>query len=140
MSVYRAIYSSRPFGFDSNTLSSILIHAKHANPKVGITGALICREDVYLQLLEGPEDAVKTAIERIRRDDRHVEFQLHVEHVVPARLFGKWAMLHDPAVTWIWSRSEVADDAVERTTPDEVTGFFLSLRDKMDAPGSEMND
>ncbi len=134
MSVYRAIYTSRPFGFDTNTLNSILVHAQRANPSRGITGALICREDVYLQLLEGPEDEVKKAMERIRRDDRHLEFQVHVEKAVPERMFGKWAMLHDPAVTWIWSRAEVRDDAIERTTEAEVEGFFEKLRDKTDAP------
>jgi hypothetical protein len=140
MSVYRVIYTSRPFGFDSNTLNSILVHAQHANASAGITGALICREDVYLQLLEGPRDEVTKAMERIRRDDRHVEFKVHVEQAAPERMFGKWAMLHDPAVTWIWSRAEVADDAVERTTSEEVTNFFLRLRDKADAPGAGMND
>lgn len=134
MSVYRAIYTSRPFGFDANTLNNILVHAKQTNPGKGITGALICREDVYLQLLEGPEDNVRSAMERIRRDDRHLEFKVHVEKTVPERMFGKWAMLHDPAVTWIWSRDEVRDDAIERTTAAEVEGFFEMLREKADAP------
>lgn len=134
MSVYRAIYTSRPFGFDTNTLNSVLVHAQRVNPSRGITGALICREDVYLQLLEGPEDEVRQALQRIRRDDRHVEFQVHVEKTVRERMFGKWAMLHDPAVTWIWSQAEVRDDAIERTTEAEVEGFFEKLRDKADAP------
>jgi len=134
MSVYRAIYTSRPFGFDSSTLASILIHAQRANPGAGITGALICREDVYLQLLEGPEEEVKKALERISRDDRHLEFKVHSEKTVPERMFGKWAMLHDPAVTWIWSQAEVHNDAIERTTEAEVEGFFQQLRDKNDAP------
>lgn len=73
-------------------------------------------------------------MERIRRDDRHLEFQVHVEKTVPERMFGKWAMLHDPAVTWIWSRAEVRDDVIERTTEAEVEGFFEKLRDKTDAP------
>lgn len=134
MSVYRAIYTSRPFGFDIGTLSSILVHAQRVNPNVGITGALICREDVYLQLLEGPEDEVKKTMERIRGDDRHVEFQVHSEKTVPERMFGKWAMLHDPAATWIWSRAEVRADAIERTTEAEVEGFFEKLRDQKVAP------
>lgn len=134
MSVFRAIYSSRPFGFDSGTLNSILVHAQRANPSVGITGALICREDVYLQLLEGPEEEVRKTMERIRRDDRHLEFSVHSEKTVPDRMFGKWAMLHDPAVSWIWSRAEVRDDAIERATEAEVEGFFEKLRDKADAP------
>jgi len=136
MSVYRTIYTSRPFGFDSGTLNSILVHAQRANPSVGITGALICREDVYLQLLEGPEDEVRKAMERIRRDDRHLEFTVHVEKTVPERMFGKWAMLHDPAATWIWSRDAVRDDAIERTTAAEVEGFFQKLSDRNTPPAT----
>lgn len=130
MSIYRAIYTSRPFGFDSGTLNSILVHARQANARVGLTGALICREDVYLQLLEGPEDEVKKAMERIKRDDRHLEVTVHMAQPVSGRMFASWAMLHDPAASWIWSRADVRDDAIERTTAAEVEGFFRQLRDK----------
>lgn len=134
MSVYRAIYSSRPFGFDDGTLYGILSHARQANPRVGITGALICREDVYLQLLEGPEDAVSKALDRIKRDDRHVEVKVHSEKTMSGRMFGKWAMLDDPAATWIWSRAEVTNDSIARTTTAEVEGFFQQLSDMNTAP------
>lgn len=127
MSVFRAIYSSRPFGFDSGTLNHILVHARRANPRVGITGALICRADVYLQLLEGPKDEVLKLAERIKRDDRHLEVMFHVQKPVSERLFGSWAMLHDPAATWIWSRAQVQDDAIQRTSAAEVEGFFHRL-------------
>lgn len=129
MSLFRAIYTSRPFGFDTAILSSILLDARRSNVRDGITGALICRGDIYLQWLEGPEEQVRKALERIQRDDRHLEVTLHVSESVSERIFGEWAMLDDPAASWIWSRAEVADGAVERTTPEEVTAFFLLLRD-----------
>lgn len=129
MSLYRAIYSSRPFGFDAGILNGVLSDARRANLRDGITGALICRADIYLQWLEGPEDKVEAALARIRRDDRHLEVTLHVGEQVEERMFGDWAMLHDPAATWIWTQTEVADGAVDRATPEEVTGFFLQLRD-----------
>jgi len=135
MDLYRVIYTSRPFGYDSAMLSGILLDARRANERDGITGALICREDIYLQWLEGPEKQVKDAVERITKDDRHLEVTLHVEKGVPERVFGEWAMLHDPAASWIWSRNEVADGAAERTTAAEVEGFFLQLREKSDADG-----
>jgi hypothetical protein len=37
-------------------------------------------------------------------------------------------MLHDPAATWIWSQRDFADGAVDRATPEEITGFFTRLR------------
>lgn len=136
MDVFRAIYTSRPFGFDEAILSSILMDARRANEQDGITGALICRADIYLQWLEGPEAPVRKAIQRIERDDRHLEMKVHVAEHVPYRVFGEWAMLHDPAATWIWSQGKVADDAVDRAKPEEVTAFFLELRKETGAPPS----
>jgi hypothetical protein len=129
MKLFRAIYSSRPFGFDAGILSSILLDARRANARDDITGALICRADVYLQWLEGPEDKVRRTLEQIKRDDRHLEVTVHVADYVNDRIFGQWAMLDDPAASCIWSRAAVADGAIERTTPEEVTAFFLLLRD-----------
>jgi hypothetical protein len=127
MSLFRAIYTSQPFGFDETILSSILMQARKANARDDITGALICRADIYLQWLEGPQDKVRDAIARISRDDRHLEVTVHVAEPADARVFGAWAMLHDPATTWIWSQSEIAAGALDRATPEEITGFFLRL-------------
>jgi hypothetical protein len=130
MTVFRAIYTSQPFGFDEGILGGILLDARRANERDGVTGALICRADIYLQWLEGPEDLVRATLARIKRDDRHLEVTLHVAELVPERMFGQWAMLHDPAATWIWTQKEVADGAAERATPEEITGFFLRLKDQ----------
>ncbi len=130
MSLFRAIYTSRPFGFDAGILNGILMDARRANLRDGITGALLCRGDIYLQWLEGPEERVRDALARIERDDRHLDVTLHVAESVPERMFGEWAMLHDPAASWIWSQDEVADGAVERATPEEITAVFLRLRDE----------
>jgi hypothetical protein len=135
MTLFRAVYSSRPFGFDQGILNGILLDARQANERDGITGALICRGDIYLQWLEGPQDRVREALARIERDDRHLEVTLHVAEPVTERVFGDWAMLHDPAATWIWSQEEVADGAVARSTPEEVTGLFMRLRRERDAAG-----
>ena len=75
----------------------------------------------------GPEDKVRATLDRIKRDDRHLEVTLHVAEPVAERQFGDWAMLHDPAATWIWTQKQVDDGAVERATPEEITGFFLRL-------------
>ncbi len=130
MSVFRAIYTSRPFGFDTGILRGILMDARRCNERDGVTGALICRADIYLQWLEGPEEPVRRTLDRISRDDRHLEVRLHVAEPAPERVFGDWAMLHDPATSWIWTQEEVTAGAAERATPEEITGFFLKLRDE----------
>lgn len=136
MSVFRAAYSSRPFGYDSGILHGILSDARRANLRDGITGALICRSDIYLQWLEGPEDKVRAALDRIARDDRHLDLRLHLAEPASERLFAAWAMLHDPAATWIWSQEEVAANAIERAAPEEITQYFLRLRDASEASGT----
>ncbi len=128
MSLFRAIYTSRPFGFDTAILNGILLDARRANARDGVTGALICRADIYLQLLEGPQEEVKNTLERIKRDDRHLEVRVHVAENVSERMFGEWAMLHDPAASWIWPREDVSAGAVERATAQEIMGFFKQLR------------
>ncbi len=137
MDLFRAIYTSRPFGFDQAMLSGILTDARRANLRDGITGALICRADIYLQWLEGPEAQVRNTLERIARDDRHLEVKVHVAQPVAERVFPEWAMLHDPAVTWIWSQKEITDGALDRATPDQITGFFLDIRTQRGTPDAD---
>ena len=59
MGLTQLIYTSRPFGFEAETLDDILISARRHNREDGITGALICRADLFLQLLEGPDSEVR---------------------------------------------------------------------------------
>ncbi len=123
MGLFRVIYTSRPFGFDEGILGGILMNARQLNARDGITGALICRADIYMQWLEGPEDQVKVTLQRISQDDRHLEVKVHVAERASDRMFAEWAMLHDPAASWIWTHREVANGVADRTTPEEVSQF-----------------
>jgi Sensors of blue-light using FAD len=129
------VYASRPFGFDASTLTNILFDARRCNTRDGITGALICRDDLFLQLLEGPEGAVEAAYARIRADDRHIEVRRLVRRKIGdhERMFGAWAMRDDPAASWVWSRAEVDAGVPETASEDEVLAMFRNLPDH-DAP------
>ena len=124
MAFYRLIYMSRPFGYDSAMLGGILLGARRNNRRDDVTGALICRADLYLQLLEGPEAAVTAAYARIARDDRHVDVERLVGGTVADRMFPAWDMLDDPARSWLWSAAEVAGGAVTAAAPDAITAVF----------------
>lgn len=137
MPFIQLVYASRPFGFDQAVLSAILMDARRANARDDITGALIARHDLYLQLLEGPRDKVEAAYQRIRRDDRHVEVTRLVERPVETRLFPGWAMRDDPAQSWVWSIEDVRGGAIERTDEAEVLGFFQRLADQGVVPPRE---
>lgn len=123
----RLIYSSQPFGYDDAMLAGILLDARRNNMRDGVTGALVCRQDVYLQLLEGPKTAVRSAYARIKRDDRHLDVRLRLSEAAADRMFADWAMLHDPARSWIWTPEEIADDVLDRASAAEFRNLFATL-------------
>ena len=127
MSLTQIIYSSKPFGFDASVLDDILTVSRFNNSRDDITGTLICRADMYLQLIEGPDAAIQATYARIIGDDRHLEVNQLVSRVVTERMFPKWAMRDDPARSWMWSQAEVSAGAIQAATPDQILAIFERL-------------
>ena len=127
MDLIQLIYASRPFGFDDAILNAILMDARRSNPRHGITGSLICRSDIYLQLLEGPAAAVDSTFARIARDNRHLEVKVLYRMPAEKRLFSQWAMRDDPPRSWMWTQREVADGALSRASPHDILTIFERL-------------
>lgn len=123
----RLIYRSQPFGFESAMLASILSAARRNNPQWEITGALVCRHDVYLQLIEGPSASIEALYSRILNDDRHTDIRLLLEEEMGERLFPAWSMLDDQAPSLFWSAEDVAKGALEAASPDELRAPFIRL-------------
>ena len=107
MPLTQLIYASRPFGFDAQALDDILITARRNNRRDGITGCLICRADLFVQMLEGERAAVTARFGRILQDDRHLEVTLIWCGDTPGRLFPQWDMRDDPARSWMWDQAAV---------------------------------
>jgi hypothetical protein len=122
------IYRSRPFGYDKAMLAGILLGARRNNVRDGITGALICRHDLYLQLIEGPDEAIDALYARIAVDDRHDDVQLLLTSKVDRRMFPDWAMLDDEAKSLFWSPEDVAAGALEKASPLALLAAFSALR------------
>lgn len=108
-------------------LAGILSAARRNNPRDGITGALVCRHDVYLQLIEGPADAIDALYRRILADDRHFDVRLLLSEDMGERMFPAWAMLDDEAPSLFWSAQDVADGVLEASSPDELRAPFARL-------------
>ncbi|MGJ8604455.1 MAG: BLUF domain-containing protein [Marivita sp.] len=125
--IQQIVYSSRPFGFDDAMLNGVLVDARRCNARDGVSGALICRQDVYLQLLEGPDGMLQNTFARIQRDDRHLEVTMRASGFVRSRMFGDWTMFHDPAKSRIWSAAEVADGALDRASSEDYIKIFEQL-------------
>ena len=116
MKLMQLVYCSQPFGYSLEILSAILIASRAKNRKHDITGALICRSDIFLQLLEGPE-----------QDDRHINVYHLLDQFCEKRFFPAWAMKDDPVKTWMWSREEVSNGIVKSLSKAEVEEVFVKL-------------
>jgi hypothetical protein len=126
MRLIQLIYISRPFGFDAGTLDDILVSARRHNAANNLTGALICRDDVFLQMLEGPRIQVTETFGRILRDDRHLEVSLLWSGDTPFRTFPEWSMRDDPVQSWMWDRREVLE-VVSAGSGEEARQIFARL-------------
>jgi hypothetical protein len=127
MAVTQLIYYSQPFGFDDAMLDGILLQARRNNARNGLTGALIVRGDLYLQLIEGPDAAIDTTFGHIRRDNRHLAVKLLARETVNDRMFPGWTMRDDPAQSWLWNADDVADGALERASVAQLRQVFERL-------------
>lgn len=132
MIMQQLIYASRPFGYSTASLAAILAESRLRNAQADVTGALICRPDIFLQLLEGPVGQVETVFGRIEKDDRHVEVRVLVRGKVEERLFPNWAMKHDPAQSWLWTPEEIERGALDTATARDIRAVFV--RSSLEAP------
>ena len=131
MDIYRLVYKSKPFGYDQAILNGILSDAINYNSKNNITGALICRDDIYLQLLEGPEYEVNLTFEKISTDDRHLEIELLLKEYCNKRIFPKWNMKDDPARTWFWNKEEINSGIFNKIPKIKIIEVFEKIANQI---------
>jgi len=79
-------------------VADILEVSSRNNGAYRITGALTYCGDRFVQLLEGPPDALDWLVDRLRHDPRHREFDILDRVVVRDRAFPEWSMLF-PSLT-----------------------------------------
>jgi hypothetical protein len=94
MSTLRSIvYVSTVVGsFDTDALEALLVDARAFNTENAITGVLLHSNQHFMQCLEGPEEAVQRAYERIRASRRHSDLVEYMNGLIQARSFPDWAM------------------------------------------------
>ena len=132
------IYYSVPTTFDEETIEEILLKSRQNNAQSNVTGALICRSDLYFQYLEGPIDEVNKTFEKIELDNRHKNIQKIKEDETTRRLFASWAMREDPVKSWMWTRTEVKTGILTRIKPKEAFEAFERLSREVDQFDQEL--
>ena len=79
---------------DEALLDSILTVSRRNNSRVDISGLLVSGGKRFLQVLEGPDQAVLSTYARIQADPRHRGFVLLTCKGIGERAFGNWSMAH----------------------------------------------
>jgi hypothetical protein len=76
----------------NDELRRLVRQASDNNRELGITGLLLLSGDAFLQVLEGPADAVNRLFGQIMRDDRHREVHLIAFEQIGPFYFDDWNM------------------------------------------------
>lgn len=77
-----------------STIDDILNTAKKFNSENDITGMLVFRGGVFLQLLEGDKDQVLNLFGRIASDLRHESIRVVIKQNSEERIFPHWTMAY----------------------------------------------
>ena len=82
-------------GCPASCVADIVRHARENNARLGLTGLLVFDGQRFCQYLEGPGDALRQMLERIRADTRHIQFVLH-QHgpSTERRAFQDWSIAY----------------------------------------------
>lgn len=116
---YKSIATSLPASSD---LQALVGKARARNRSLDVTGMLLFENGYFLQTLEGPPDKLDLLWSSIKRDARHDHIEVLSEHIVPARLFSNWNLLH-------YNRADraCAGDPATRSAPEMVTAHVDNL-------------
>ena len=84
--------SSATKEFSKAELVALLKQSREKNARLAITGILLYEHGSVMQLLEGPQEAVKSLIETIYLDRRHHGIIRMLKKKVSRREFPDWSM------------------------------------------------
>lgn len=78
--------------FSSADLDELLRDSRERNSAAELSGLLLFNNGRFMQLLEGPREAVLQRYTRIVDDERHTEIGLLAEESIHTRRFADWSM------------------------------------------------
>ncbi len=116
--------------FDHARLVELLTESRANNERDGITGMLVYADPDFIQILEGPDAAVRELLERIGGDPRHTDVRILLDERVSERKYSTWSMGYEPATRGDGSAEAVAaiqtapDEASTRESADALGGWF----------------
>lgn len=96
-------------------VARILAQSRRNNARAGIVGALHYADGNFLQVLEGPRDAVEDLLARLGQDPRHRRLTVVRSQPVEAVSFASWSMKFVPSAADV--RALLAETGQARFDP-----------------------
>lgn len=124
--------------FSPDQLEGLLEQSRRHNERSSLTGLLLYEDGSFLQLLEGPEEALRTTFSRIENDPRHHRVITVHEADVNERSFPEWSMgyprldtvgsMRPEGYTDFFARAKNAEALPTRTMAQQVINAFREGR------------
>jgi hypothetical protein len=136
---YLMYVSSARRKFGAAELAELLTRAREKNSRIGITGLLLYKAGLFLQVLEGDSGRVRELYDTIASDERHRACSVVLEGALPERRFSDWSMafrnLDDPELAKLPGYSAFMDNprlfADIQDDPDGCWSVLKVFRDTL---------
>ncbi|AUC77252.1 BLUF domain-containing protein [Olleya sp. Bg11-27] len=138
MKCRRIIYTSQSTKqFNKRDLLDLLHDSRAFNTMDNISGVLMHKNGLFLQIIEGKSKDLENLIERLRRDTRHNNLKIIDDQLVEDRIFANWSMgcadFDDPTLSLIPGiRTDLSDPTVIKkliTNLPELVTLLLQNND-----------
>lgn len=124
---------------NDSELLDILKASRDNNKTKDVTGMLLYKSGNFMQVLEGPDEAVESLYEMIASDPRHKDVTVLSREQIRLRRFTKWEMaftnLEDPAIKNEPGYSKFLQDeftaSLYRDNPLLAYEMLITFRDNM---------
>ena len=123
----RVIYVSEKVGSSEQDVTDIINTSIQNNPSKNITGCLIEGKNSFLQILEGPYDAIKSLYKIISEDNRHTNVTRLCDESIETRLFSDWSMKSDNYNQIEWGDSNLNAGNFVNISADAAKNIFTRI-------------
>ena len=126
----RVIYVSEKVGSSEQDVADIVNASTQNNPSKDITGCLLEGSNSFLQILEGPSDAIKSLYKTICEDNRHTNVQRLCDEPLNTRLFSYWSMKSDNYNQIEWGDSALNTGNFVNISADAAKNIFTRISEQ----------
>ena len=113
LSIVYVSVATKPMSEDN--IVAILVQSRANNTRLGLTGALLCHRQRFIQILEGEEKQVLTKYRTISLDPRHRNVHVLSRELIEQRQFPQWTMGFRPLSQGAMNELDGFDEFFGRT-------------------------